>query len=146
MSKYLECEFAWASHLCHSSIGSVECQSRCSTGSKHLKQGTKQTIVGDFLKSSMYHSQQNSSGLGGHSSFDYDSQLGQERKMYPSFIRLAHSHFFYCRVTAQRSIEDAEEIERERRRRAREAFRNQHSLSRSAGSPQDSANPPEAGL
>ncbi|XP_067236361.1 non-muscle caldesmon isoform X1 [Chanodichthys erythropterus] len=50
------------------------------------------------------------------------------------------------RVTAQRSIEDAEEIERERRRRAREAFRNQHSLSRSAGSPQDSVNPPEAGL
>ncbi|XP_003201508.2 uncharacterized protein lsp1a isoform X1 [Danio rerio] len=50
------------------------------------------------------------------------------------------------RVTAQRSIEDAEEIERERRRRAREAFRNQHSLSGSAGSPQDSANPPEASL
>ncbi|XP_067291840.1 non-muscle caldesmon isoform X2 [Pseudorasbora parva] len=50
------------------------------------------------------------------------------------------------RVTAQRSIEDAEEIERERRRRAREAFRDQHSLSRSAGSPQDSVNPPEAGL
>ncbi|XP_077067467.1 uncharacterized protein lsp1a isoform X2 [Siphateles boraxobius] len=50
------------------------------------------------------------------------------------------------RVTAQRSVEDAEEIERERRRRAREAFRNQHSLSRSAGSPQDSVNPPEARL
>lgn len=50
------------------------------------------------------------------------------------------------RVTAQRSVEDAEEIERERRRRAREAFRNQHSLSRSAGSPQDSVNPPEASL
>ncbi|XP_056307536.1 non-muscle caldesmon isoform X2 [Danio aesculapii] len=50
------------------------------------------------------------------------------------------------RVTAQRSMEDAEEIERERRRRAREAFRNQHSLSGSAGSPQDSANPPEASL
>ncbi|XP_051740159.1 non-muscle caldesmon isoform X1 [Ctenopharyngodon idella] len=50
------------------------------------------------------------------------------------------------RVTAQRSIEDAEEIERERRRRAREAFRNQHSLSRSAGSPQDSVNTPEASL
>ncbi|KAK7117882.1 hypothetical protein R3I94_023184 [Phoxinus phoxinus] len=50
------------------------------------------------------------------------------------------------RVTAQRSVEDAEEIERERRRRAREAFHNQHSLSRSAGSPQDSVNPPEASL
>ncbi|XP_016141091.1 non-muscle caldesmon-like [Sinocyclocheilus grahami] len=50
------------------------------------------------------------------------------------------------RVTAQRSIEDAEEIERERRRRAREAFRNQQSLSGSAGSPQDSVNPPETGL
>ncbi|KAK2867462.1 hypothetical protein Q8A67_025579 [Cirrhinus molitorella] len=50
------------------------------------------------------------------------------------------------RVTAQRSIEDAEEIERERRRRAREAFRSQQSLSGSAGSPQDSMNPPETGL
>ncbi|XP_052453331.1 non-muscle caldesmon-like isoform X1 [Carassius gibelio] len=50
------------------------------------------------------------------------------------------------RVTAQRSIEDAEEIERERRRRAREAFRNQQSLSGSAGSLQDSVNPPETGL
>ncbi|XP_016325291.1 non-muscle caldesmon isoform X2 [Sinocyclocheilus anshuiensis] len=50
------------------------------------------------------------------------------------------------RVTAQRSIEDAEEIERERRRRAREAFRNQQSLSGSAGSPQHSVNPPETGL
>lgn len=50
------------------------------------------------------------------------------------------------RVTAQRSIEDAEEIERERRRRAREAFRSQQSLSGSAGSPQDSVNPPETGL
>ncbi|XP_051548593.1 non-muscle caldesmon-like isoform X2 [Myxocyprinus asiaticus] len=50
------------------------------------------------------------------------------------------------RVTAQRSIEDAEEIERERRRRIREAFRNQHSLSGSTGSPQDSTSPPEASL
>ncbi|XP_073687531.1 uncharacterized protein lsp1a isoform X2 [Garra rufa] len=50
------------------------------------------------------------------------------------------------RVTAQRSMEDAEEIERERRRRAREAFRSQQSLSGSAGSPQDSVNPPETGL
>lgn len=50
------------------------------------------------------------------------------------------------RVTAQRSIEDAEEIERERRRRAREAFRNQNSLSGSAGSPEDSVIPPESGL
>lgn len=44
-----------------------------------LKQGTKQTIVGDFLKRSMYRTLL---GLGGHSSFDHDSQLGQERKMY----------------------------------------------------------------
>ncbi|XP_051978551.1 non-muscle caldesmon isoform X2 [Xyrauchen texanus] len=50
------------------------------------------------------------------------------------------------RVTAQRSIEDAEEIERERRRRIRETFRNQHSLSGSAGSPQDSASPHGASL
>ncbi|XP_058623714.1 non-muscle caldesmon isoform X2 [Onychostoma macrolepis] len=50
------------------------------------------------------------------------------------------------RVTAQRSIEDAEEIERERRRRAREAFRSQQSMSGSASSPQDSVNPPETGL
>ncbi|TSK45841.1 Caldesmon [Bagarius yarrelli] len=45
------------------------------------------------------------------------------------------------RVTAQRSIEDAEEIERERRRRAREALRKEHSISGSAGSPQDSSGP-----
>ncbi|KAJ8249109.1 hypothetical protein GJAV_G00231260 [Gymnothorax javanicus] len=38
------------------------------------------------------------------------------------------------RITAQRSIEDAEEIERERRRRAREAFR---STSSQSDSPQD---------
>ncbi|XP_059401773.1 non-muscle caldesmon isoform X2 [Carassius carassius] len=50
------------------------------------------------------------------------------------------------RVTAQRSIEDAEEIERERRRRAREAFCKQQNLSGSAGSPQDSVNPPGTGL
>ncbi|XP_076861760.1 uncharacterized protein lsp1a isoform X2 [Brachyhypopomus gauderio] len=50
------------------------------------------------------------------------------------------------RVTAQRSIEDAEEIERERRRRAREALRKEHSLSGSAGSPQDSAGPTEESL
>ncbi|XP_051975329.1 lymphocyte-specific protein 1-like, partial [Xyrauchen texanus] len=50
------------------------------------------------------------------------------------------------RVTAQRSIEDAEEIERERRRRAREAFRNQHSPSGSAGFSHDSTSPPEASL
>ncbi|XP_026095106.1 non-muscle caldesmon isoform X1 [Carassius auratus] len=50
------------------------------------------------------------------------------------------------RVTAQRSIEDAEEIERERRRRAREAFCKQQSLSGSAGSPQDSVSPPGTGL
>ncbi|XP_028813937.1 non-muscle caldesmon isoform X1 [Denticeps clupeoides] len=48
------------------------------------------------------------------------------------------------RVTAQRSIEDAEEIERERRRRAREAFRNDHNLSGSGGSPQDSEPSAEA--
>ncbi|KAA0724202.1 Lymphocyte-specific protein 1 52 kDa phosphoprotein [Triplophysa tibetana] len=48
------------------------------------------------------------------------------------------------RVTAQRSVEDAEEIERERRRRARESFRKQESLSGSTGSPQDSVTPPEA--
>ncbi|XP_056595168.1 non-muscle caldesmon [Triplophysa dalaica] len=48
------------------------------------------------------------------------------------------------RVTAQRSVEDAEEIERERRRRAREAFRKQENLSGSTGSPQDSVTPPEA--
>ncbi|KAI7811734.1 non-muscle caldesmon [Triplophysa rosa] len=48
------------------------------------------------------------------------------------------------RVTAQRSVEDAEEIERERRRRAREAFRKQESLSGSTGSPQDSVTPPDA--
>ncbi|XP_060771028.1 non-muscle caldesmon isoform X2 [Neoarius graeffei] len=44
------------------------------------------------------------------------------------------------RVTAQRSIEDAEEIERERRRRAREALRKEHSIT---GSPQDSSGPTE---
>ncbi|KAK2834361.1 hypothetical protein Q7C36_015062 [Tachysurus vachellii] len=47
------------------------------------------------------------------------------------------------RVTAQRSIEDAEEIERERRRRAREALRKEHSISGSAGSPQDCSGPTE---
>ncbi|XP_017340999.1 non-muscle caldesmon isoform X1 [Ictalurus punctatus] len=47
------------------------------------------------------------------------------------------------RVTAQRSIEDAEEIERERRRRAREALRKEHSITGSAGSPQDSSGPTE---
>ncbi|XP_030645697.1 non-muscle caldesmon [Chanos chanos] len=47
------------------------------------------------------------------------------------------------RVTAQRSIEDAEEIERERRRRAREAFRKENSLSDAAGSLQDTASPSE---
>ncbi|KAM9496095.1 uncharacterized protein lsp1a isoform 2-T2 [Clarias gariepinus] len=50
------------------------------------------------------------------------------------------------RVTAQRSIEDAEEIERERRRRAREALRKEHSITGSAGSPgspQDSSGPAE---
>ncbi|XP_058263928.1 non-muscle caldesmon isoform X2 [Hemibagrus wyckioides] len=47
------------------------------------------------------------------------------------------------RVTAQRSIEDAEEIERERRRRAREALRKEDSISGSAGSPQDSSGPTE---
>ncbi|KAK3558487.1 hypothetical protein QTP86_018139 [Hemibagrus guttatus] len=47
------------------------------------------------------------------------------------------------RVTAQRSIEDAEEIERERRRRAREALRKEHSISGSVGSPQDSSGPTE---
>lgn len=52
----------------------------------------------------------------------------------------------FCRVTAQRSIEDAEEIERERRRRAREAFRREHSLSGSAGSPQDGSGPTEESL
>ncbi|XP_076127573.1 uncharacterized protein lsp1a isoform X2 [Alosa pseudoharengus] len=41
------------------------------------------------------------------------------------------------RVTAQRSIEDAEEIERERRRRAREAFRKEHGLSAPEGSSLD---------
>lgn len=55
------------------------------------------------------------------------------------------SRICFGRVTAQRSIEDAEEFERERRRRAREAFRKQESLSGSTGSPQDSVNPPEAG-
>ncbi|KAG9334380.1 hypothetical protein JZ751_008129 [Albula glossodonta] len=49
-------------------------------------------------------------------------------------------------VTAQRSIEDAEEIERERRRRAREAFRSSASLSSSGGSPQDSGSVAEDGL
>lgn len=44
------------------------------------------------------------------------------------------------RVTAQRSIEDAEEIERERRRRARETLRKEHSIT---GSPQDSSGPTE---
>ncbi|XP_036431742.1 non-muscle caldesmon isoform X2 [Colossoma macropomum] len=47
------------------------------------------------------------------------------------------------RVTAQRSIEDAEEIERERRRRAREALRKERSLTGSSGSPQDSSGPTE---
>ncbi|XP_027029180.2 non-muscle caldesmon isoform X4 [Tachysurus fulvidraco] len=47
------------------------------------------------------------------------------------------------RVTAQRSIEDAEEIERERRRRAREALRKEHSISGSAGTPQDCSGPTE---
>ncbi|XP_066523419.1 non-muscle caldesmon isoform X2 [Hoplias malabaricus] len=47
------------------------------------------------------------------------------------------------RVTAQRSIEDAEEIERERRRRAREALRKEHSLTGCSGSPQDSTGPSE---
>ncbi|KAJ8417082.1 hypothetical protein AAFF_G00283090 [Aldrovandia affinis] len=42
------------------------------------------------------------------------------------------------RITAQRSVEDAEEIERERRRRAREAFRSTSSQSVSGLSPQDS--------
>ncbi|TRY81701.1 hypothetical protein DNTS_026012, partial [Danionella cerebrum] len=46
----------------------------------------------------------------------------------------------------ERSIEDAEEIERERRRRARESFRSQHSLSGCASSSQDGVNPLEAGL
>ncbi|XP_062404434.1 non-muscle caldesmon isoform X2 [Sardina pilchardus] len=41
------------------------------------------------------------------------------------------------RVTAQRSIEDAEEIERERRRRAREAFRREHGLSAPDGASLD---------
>ncbi|MCI4381708.1 hypothetical protein PGIGA_G00255040 [Pangasianodon gigas] len=50
------------------------------------------------------------------------------------------------RVTAQRSIEDAEEIERERRRRAREALRKDHSITGSAGSPQDSSGPTEESL
>ncbi|XP_062847117.1 non-muscle caldesmon isoform X2 [Trichomycterus rosablanca] len=50
------------------------------------------------------------------------------------------------RVTAQRSIEDAEEIERERRRRARESFRREHSLSGSVGSPQDCSGPTEESL
>ncbi|XP_026870971.2 caldesmon isoform X3 [Electrophorus electricus] len=47
------------------------------------------------------------------------------------------------RVTAQRSVEDAEEIERERRRRAREVLRKEHSFTGSAGSPQDGAGPSE---
>ncbi|KAL7858352.1 hypothetical protein AOLI_G00184540 [Acnodon oligacanthus] len=47
------------------------------------------------------------------------------------------------RVTAQRSIEDAEEIERERRRRAREALRKEKSLTGTTGSPQDSSVPTE---
>ncbi|XP_017555648.1 non-muscle caldesmon isoform X5 [Pygocentrus nattereri] len=47
------------------------------------------------------------------------------------------------RVTAQRSIEDAEEIERERRRRAREALRKEKSLTGTSGSPQDSSVPTE---
>lgn len=55
--------------------------------------------------------------------------------------------WFLCpvsqRVTAQRSIEDAEEIERERRRRAREALRKEHGFSGSVGSPQDSSGPAE---
>ncbi|XP_072525631.1 uncharacterized protein lsp1a isoform X2 [Salminus brasiliensis] len=47
------------------------------------------------------------------------------------------------KVTAQRSIEDAEEIERERRRRAREALRKERSLTGSSGSPQDGSGPTE---
>ncbi|KAF7702220.1 hypothetical protein HF521_001503 [Silurus meridionalis] len=47
------------------------------------------------------------------------------------------------RVTAQRSIEDAEEIERERRRRAREALRKDHSITGSAGAPQETSGPTE---
>ncbi|KAG9281113.1 non-muscle caldesmon-like isoform X2 [Astyanax mexicanus] len=47
------------------------------------------------------------------------------------------------RVTAQRSIEDAEEIERERRRRARESLRKERSLTGSSGSPQDGSGPTE---
>ncbi|KAI4894578.1 hypothetical protein NFI96_018806 [Prochilodus magdalenae] len=47
------------------------------------------------------------------------------------------------RVTAQRSIEDAEEIERERRRRAREALRKERSLTGTSGSPQDGSVPTE---
>ncbi|KAJ8343268.1 hypothetical protein SKAU_G00305970 [Synaphobranchus kaupii] len=46
------------------------------------------------------------------------------------------------RITAQRSIEDAEEIERERRRRARESFR---STSSQPGSPQDGGTAAEDG-
>ncbi|XP_012688139.2 non-muscle caldesmon isoform X1 [Clupea harengus] len=48
------------------------------------------------------------------------------------------------RVTAQRSIEDAEEIERERRRRAREAWRKEHGLSATDGPSLDTEPPAEA--
>ncbi|XP_048112111.1 non-muscle caldesmon [Alosa alosa] len=48
------------------------------------------------------------------------------------------------RVTAQRSIEDAEEIERERRRRAREAFRKEHGLSAPEGASLDAETSVEA--
>uniref|UniRef100_A0A3B1JY03 Lymphocyte specific protein 1 a n=1 Tax=Astyanax mexicanus TaxID=7994 RepID=A0A3B1JY03_ASTMX len=41
------------------------------------------------------------------------------------------------------SIEDAEEIERERRRRARESLRKERSLTGSSGSPQDGSGPTE---
>uniref|UniRef100_A0A8C2HP68 Lymphocyte specific protein 1 a n=1 Tax=Cyprinus carpio TaxID=7962 RepID=A0A8C2HP68_CYPCA len=78
-----------------------------------------------------------------------NSNLGEERTVSSAIMRRSSSKKGLqnlLRVTAQRSIEDAEEIERERRRRARESFRNQQSLSGSAGSPQDSVNPPETSL
>ncbi|XP_016432051.1 non-muscle caldesmon isoform X2 [Sinocyclocheilus rhinocerous] len=78
-----------------------------------------------------------------------NSKLGEERTISSAIMRRSSSKQGLqnlLRVTAQRSIEDAEEIERERRRRAREAFRNKQSMSGSASSPQDSVNPPETGL
>lgn len=50
------------------------------------------------------------------------------------------------RVTAQRSIEDAEEVERERRRRARESFRSGSSMSGPGGPSQDNGTPTEDDL